>query len=169
MRISLKDAMANPAMAAALRKQTSLDIRKAEVASLPNPSPILISPKGGGVKGVPNPSPRPFPLPRSWSRAVPTTLDGIRFPSKMEARVYQTLKTSMEEGDILYRQVRFPLLSSAPTETGVPLAFTVDFVIVRGKGWRVVDAKGKRKSREWERGKRAFEACYGVPVEEVDK
>ena len=107
---------------------------------------------------------------RPWSNARATEVDGIRFPSKMEAAVFTRLRDELQPGERLYRQVRFPLLAVAPNDKGVPLAMTVDFVIVSPTGWRAIDAKPKRrKSRDWVRGKAAFEATYNVKVEEVDR
>lgn len=103
-----------------------------------------------------------------WSNATPTEVDGIKFPSKTEARVYRRLRGELKAGERLYCQVRFPLLAIGPVERLRPLNFTVDFVIVQRDGtWRVIDAKTGRKSREWARGKAAFEATYNVKVEEV--
>lgn len=107
-----------------------------------------------------------------WAVAQPVVDgEGLRHASKLEKRVYDRLVLqARHDGAILFRQVRFPLLSLAPTATGGPLAITVDFVLVRGEQWRVIDAKPKRrKSCEWVRGKAAFEACYGVPIEEWDE
>jgi len=98
--------------------------------------------------------------------------DGIKFPSKTEARVYLELLEELEDGDRLYRQVRFPLLNLAPVpaeerQAGTPRSFSVDFVIVRAGGeWEAIDAKAKNwKSREWDRGRAAFEACWKIPIQ----
>ena len=73
------------------------------------------------------------------------------------------LEECRASGARLYRQVRIPLLSGAPGEKGVPLYLTVDFAVVYLDGSvRYVDAKTKRKGREWTRGKSLAEA---VPVE----
>jgi hypothetical protein len=115
-----------------------------------------------------NPPSSPPVAKRAWSNAKPTEVDGIRFPSKTEARVYRRLKDELVVGERRYCQVRFPLLAIGPVEKLRPLNFTVDFVIVRRDGtWRVIDAKTRRVSREWARGKAAFEATYNVKVEEV--
>lgn len=104
---------------------------------------------------------------KRWSNAKPTQVGDITFPSKMEARVYERLLRELTPGERLYRQVRVPLLASAPDDSGKPLNITVDFVIVtKNNTLRWIDAKGKRQSRDWRRGKAAFEAQYG-PLEEV--
>ena len=119
---------------------------------------------------------------RPWSAAVPTTVDGVRFASKMEARVFARLKAELRPGETLLRQVRLPLLAIAPNDREVPLALTVDFAILRVDSlapgewarlgpacWiRWIEAKGKRRSRDWARGKAAFEATWGR-IEEVER
>lgn len=105
--------------------------------------------------------------PRNAKR---TAVDGIMFPSKAEAAVYSKLKlVAQAEKARLYRQVRFPLLNLAPNERGVPLSFTVDFVLVHPDNKReVFDAKRAWRNREWVRGKAAFEAEYNLQVKEIE-
>jgi hypothetical protein len=104
---------------------------------------------------------------RSWSNAKPTTVRGIKFPSKLEAAWFEHLSAlAIATGARLYRQVKFPLLDIGAEETGIPRYFCVDFVLRGGPGDRVIDAKG-RESRDWSRGKAAFEAEYGIQVEIV--
>ena len=103
---------------------------------------------------------------RPWSNAVPTFRGNIRFGSRLEADVYVALTAGLGEDERIFVHPRFPLVSIAPSENGAPLYFTPDFLIVGPKGWRVVEAKGRR-SRDWERGRAAFVAAYGVDVEEV--
>ena len=106
---------------------------------------------------------------RSWSNAKPVTVRGIKFPSKLEAAWWQHLSAvAAASGQRLYRQVRFPLLDIGGEDTGIPRYFSVDFVLRGGHGDRVIDAKG-RESREWARGKSAFEAEYGIQVEIVKR
>jgi hypothetical protein len=102
---------------------------------------------------------------RAWSNAKPTTVRGIKFPSKLEAAWFEHLCGIVKAtGARLYRQVKFPLLDIGAEETGIPRYFCVDFVMRGGTGDRVIDAKG-RESRDWSRGKAAFEAEYGIQVE----
>lgn len=106
------------------------------------------------------------------SGGTPTTVDGIRFPSIMEAHVYQRLKLlAKAEGATLYRQVRYALTNIAPREDGRPRYLTIDFLLVYpDRRHRFIDAKAKRwQSPEWGRGKAAFEAEYGYVVEECEK
>ena len=108
-------------------------------------------------------------------RARATVVDGIRFPSMMEARVYSRLRLlAKAEGATLFRQVRFPLFNLAPEEGSLlPHNISIDFVLVYPDGRRrYIDAKPQRrqaKSRDWKRGKAAFEMCYQASIEETDK
>lgn len=107
---------------------------------------------------------------RGHRTAKATVLDGIKFPSKLEARVWARLRLEAKTDDArLYRQVNFPLLNLASNEYGKPMVFCPDFVLIYPDNTvRVIDAKAKRwKSAEWLRGKRAFEGWYGIAVEEV--
>jgi len=113
---------------------------------------------------------------RSWSNATPTACDcGRKHASKMEARVCARLRREIDANILdaltLYQQVRFPLFSLAPNEKGAPHTITVDFVVCSGSHlFRAIDAKAKgRVSRDWRRGAAAFEATYGIRIEECDK
>ena len=104
---------------------------------------------------------------RKWSNAIETTVDEIKFPSKVESRVWSILCERFGRENIR-RQVRMPLVAGAPKTNGTPLAITVDFAVMDGTQvlhW--VDAKTKRRSREWLRGKSLFEATWG-PIIETD-
>ena len=135
-----------------------------------------ISLRGKGKRNLPEhveSAARQAAKPRG-SGGVKTTVDGIKFPSKTEARVYAALKREYPatKGWILFRQVRYPLTNVAPNEKGVPLAITIDFELFHPETGRrlLVDAKCRRwKSREWVRGKAAFEARYGHRIEERER
>ena len=107
---------------------------------------------------------------KRWSKAKPCVVDGVKFPSKLEAKVYGDLSLEAKaERARLYRQIRFPLPNLAPDKYGKALVFTVDFMLIYPDNRvRVCDAKG-RQSPEWLRGKKAFEAWYDVEVEEIKK
>ncbi len=99
-----------------------------------------------------------------------------RHASKTEAAVCGALHAEYEaqEGNGFFsiiQQPCFPLLIIATRENDRPLYFTPDFVVwSSGRMLRVIDAKsGRRRNREWARGKAAFEATYGIKVEEVDR
>lgn len=110
---------------------------------------------------------------RPWSNAKKTTCAALHsHPSKVEARVCDRLRDDVlreEGGAKLVRNVRLPLIAS--TLFGcVPLSMTVDFAVYSpsGKLLRLIDAKsGRRRSRDWARGKAVLEASFGVTVEEM--
>lgn len=92
-----------------------------------------------------------------------------RFGSRMEARVHQRLRAALKPGQRLYCQVRLPLFTIAPEDGGVPMYLTVDFAVVDSvQALRLIDAKGKRVSRDWRRGAAAAGAWYGK-IEEVSE
>lgn len=130
-----------------------------------------------------------------WSAAKRcASADGTPHASKMERSVFERLRDGLMPGEILLRQVRMPL-KSIEVE-GRRLRFlTVDFAILRDtpapgfarvQSWvlpiraqqgiepgvlmpwwvRWIEAKGKRKSRDWGRGRDAFEKTWGK-IEEV--
>lgn len=118
----------------------------------------------------------PAKLPGRSHFSAKRTHCGVHWhPSKVEARVCGRLREIYDPArgaaGAIYLQVRLPLLSSSPTDSGRPLYFTIDFAIVApgGRLVRMVDAKsGRRRSREWLRGKLAAQATYGLRVEEMD-
>jgi hypothetical protein len=108
------------------------------------------------------------------ARGVATEVDGRKFPSKTEALVYRRLRAECDAaGLLLVLQARMPVWALTDS-TGRPGYVTPDFVILDGRMriLRIVDAKPRNRkavSRDWNRGRRALEASYGVKVEEVDR
>lgn len=99
------------------------------------------------------------PQKKSWSNAKPNTIGGVRFPSKVQARVYLRL-CELFGRESLRLDVRMPLLAGVK-ENGRVLYQTIDFCVVRdGKAVLWVDAKTARKSREWERGMALWRATW---------
>jgi len=99
------------------------------------------------------------------------TVDGIVFGSMLEARVYEFLRVHPAHIKLV-THARVPLWSSAPLCGKLTSYISVDFLYIafdRGE-WKIcraIDAKPKRRrSRDWKRGKDAFEASYGVKLEE---
>lgn len=104
--------------------------------------------------------------------AEATTLDGIKFPSKREARRWAELQLLQRGGEVrdLQRQVKYALRGQdGPilTPTGKQAHYIADFVYVDARtGFEVVeDAKGA-KTPEYLL-KRAILAAQGVKVTEV--
>lgn len=112
------------------------------------------------------------PRQSPWSNAKKTDVDGIRFDSKTEARVYQRLLLEAAEipGTQVFRQVRWPLLTIDAKGDHQPHTIRVDFCVRYPDGrLRHVEAKCPgRVSRDWPLRAAAFRAQYG-PLEEVSK
>lgn len=113
-------------------------------------------------------------------RAKPITVDGIRFRSRLEARVYVRVRDELEPDEKLVIDCRFPLIAVAPRIGKASKAgyIEIDFTVWRSRGEvmfrleRAYDAKPKNaaaRSRDWRRGARAFAATYGIEIEEVDQ
>lgn len=99
-----------------------------------------------------------------WSNAQPTEVGGIKFPSKVQARVYAAL-VSEYGSDCIRCDVRMPLVSGIK-EGAKCLYITIDFaIVINGRVVKWIDAKTRRKSRDWVRGKAMFEASWGKIVE----
>lgn len=89
----------------------------------------------------------------------PTEVDGMWFPSKLEARCYQWLKRMREGGGCRYflRQVPFDLPGN--------VRYRVDFLVVMADGsLRFIDAKGV-ETDSFKIKKKQVEHLYGVEVE----
>lgn len=109
---------------------------------------------------------------RSWRTSVakPTTVNGIRFRSKVEAATYRWLNIPANLGVIL-RQVKFDLPNITPA--GEPMqSWTVDFALCwnpfsRPVPLAVYEAKGSKaaESRDFRLRLNAFRAQYPwIPV-----
>ena len=98
--------------------------------------------------------------PKRWSNAQANTIRGIKFPSKCQARVYLRL-VELFGVDNLRLDIRMPLLAG-DKGNGKVLYQEIDFVVVEnGKPKLWIDAKTKRKSREWARGMALFRPSWG--------
>ena len=92
--------------------------------------------------------------------AVQTEYDGIKFPSKKEAKFYKELKLRRDASEVLFflRQVPFHL------DGGIK--YVVDFVIFWTNGTvSFVDVKGYKTSG-YIMKKRLVEAKYPIKIEE---
>lgn len=103
--------------------------------------------------------------PRTKYRNVPVVVDGIRFASKKEARVWGELKLQLAAGEIvkLDRQVSFPITIHGEHVC----SYIADFVAYTKAGIRrVIDAKGIR-TREYILKKKLMAITYHIDIEEV--
>ena len=99
------------------------------------------------------------------------TVDGIRFDSIHEARVYLQLKT-LQHGNVisdLHLQVPFELQPSYKIngKTVRAIKYIADFVFINEKGEKEVwDAKGVQTD-VYKLKKKMFEYKYGIEIKEV--
>jgi len=146
--------------------------------------PIMPIPSRSGLgtstaipKGVKTPPAGQKQAQRSKHGAVKTTVNGLRFDSKLESRVYAALQLRQAAGEIrnLRRQVRFSLFAPGGEHLGV---YVADFVYEEpykpyphaGRWIRVVaDAKSDhtRKLPGWNRTKTLMRACHSITVLEL--
>jgi len=104
-------------------------------------------------------------LKRHKYRAVPTTVDGIRFPSKAEARRYGELKILESAGKI----TNFQLQPEFPIKINGKLVCTyrADFIYFTPQQRVIEDVKGVRTA-VYKLKKKMVEAYYpGVKIVEI--
>jgi|GEM_PF-5349619 len=107
-----------------------------------------------GTKRRANANGRRTPAKAPWSSAKPTVAgDGIRYASKMEARVADRLRAALSPGERIVRQASFPLLVLEPGSDGKVARFAPDFIVVRTTepenldGWTALGGETWRKDR----------------------
>jgi Protein of unknown function (DUF1064) len=104
-------------------------------------------------------------------RAKPTTIDGVRFDSKAEARRWGELLLLQRAGKItdLNIQQRFPLRADNGQVTGPVIGhYVADFTYSEEGRFIVEDCKGFRTPLfKWKA--KHFEAQYGYPIRETGK
>lgn len=89
-----------------------------------------------------------------------TELDGIKFPSKREARCYQTLCLRKQAGDIVF------FLRQVPLHLPGGVRYVVDFVTFDADGSvHFIDSKGMR-TNQYITKKKIVEATYPIVIEE---
>jgi len=101
--------------------------------------------------------------------AKQTEVDGIKFPSKKEARRYQELKIIQRAEGIrrLRRQITFPLVVKGwPVyEEGYRADFTY-YELERGEWFYVVEDTKGHKTETYLNKKRLMKAIYGIEIRE---
>jgi protein associated with RNAse G/E len=102
---------------------------------------------------------------RSKYGAVKTEIDGIKFDSKKEARVYQQLKLMEKGGAVLYfeRQTRYKF-----EYNNIKICeYRADFLVTFRDGHREIwDAKGVR-TKEYIIKKKMMKAFFNIGIVEV--
>ena len=101
---------------------------------------------------------------QSKYRAVKTTIDGITFASKREARYYQIYSRLQELGQIknLQLQTSIPFLINGKKM----FTYKPDFEFDDDKGHHIIDVKGF-ETKEFKIKKKIIEAYYGIEIEVV--
>ena len=99
-------------------------------------------------------------MPRQHKyRAIPTVVDGIRFASKLQARLYGELVLQRDHGDVAY------FLMQAPIHLPGGGKLVVDFLVVHRDGRvRYIDAKGV-ETAVFKAKRRVVEALYPIRIE----
>lgn len=107
---------------------------------------------------------------RSKYHARKTTVDGITFDSRKEARRYLTLKGMEEDGAIenLRRQVRYELVPAFDVDGRHyrPVYYVADFVYVEDGKTVVEDVKGV-KTDVYKLKSKLFARRYGMSITET--
>ena len=105
-------------------------------------------------------------------RAIPTTIDGIRFASRAEGRRYQELRMLIKAGQItdLVLQPAFVLhvVNPATGEITVIGRYLADFQYDTPQGRVVEDVKGML-TPVYRLKKKHVEAEYGIQITEIRK
>lgn len=96
-------------------------------------------------------------------RNVPTTVDEVRFDSKLEARYYQKLKALQAAGEVDF------FLRQVPIHLPGGVTMRVDFLVFYADG-RVSfqDTKGT-VTRDWDNKRKMAEALYPIEIEIVKR
>lgn len=105
------------------------------------------------------------PAKRSKYGAVKTTIDGVTFASKREAKRYLELVTLEAAGKIkrLTLQPQYDLHAKGGEKVG---RYTGDFRYIEGGKVVVEDCKGY-KTRDYQMRKRHMKAEYGIVIRET--
>jgi len=99
--------------------------------------------------------------PRHKFNAVRTERDGIKFPSKKEAKAYEQLKLRKAAGEVLF------FLRQVPLHLAGGVRYVVDFLVFFVDGsCRFYDAKGMRTPLYIAK-KKMVEAEYPIKIEEI--
>lgn len=99
--------------------------------------------------------------PRHKFHACPTTVDGIRFQSKREARRYEALVLARKAGLVVFflMQTRFDL----PGKT----KYYADFVVFWSDGTVTIEDVKGHKTETYKIKKRQVEELYPIKITEI--
>ena len=114
--------------------------------------------RDGRLAAVPQPTEK-GDARRSKHGNVVTTVDGIRFQSKREARLYERLKLQREAGEVSY------FLRQVPMHLPGGTRYVVDFLVFMRDGRvRYLDAKGQ-ETKLFRVKRREIQHHYPIEIE----
>jgi hypothetical protein len=134
-------------------------LRFSSTAVMPNKLREMVEAQGKGAPRETHRTAPALPKPNKYHNH-PTTVDGIRFDSKREARYYEQLKIRKAMGEVAYflRQVPIHL----PGGTKLVIDFQV-FYTDPARNPDYIDAKGKQ-TKEFRIKKREVEHHYPFEI-----
>ena len=102
-----------------------------------------------------------MPIPKRKYRNIPTTVDGKKFDSKLEAKVYQDLCLEYGKENVIC-QVSIPIGAQR---------IRPDFMVILGRlfdtgaiGVKFIDAKG-RETQAWKAKANCLKALHGIEIQ----
>ena len=127
-------------------------LRFTSVAAMPDAMRHKVEAQGKGAAREPQ-------TKRSKFGNQPTTVDGMRFDSRKEARYYQTLKIRQVTGEVSYFHTQVPIRLPGNTK------YVVDFQVffTDGREPEYVDVKGKQ-TESFRFKKRQVESLYPIRI-----
>lgn len=132
-------------------------LRFSSVAAMPDRMRARVLAQGKG--GAREPATKPESRPNKYHNN-PTTVDGIRFDSKKEARYYEQLKIRQATGEVKYFLMQVPLRLPGGSK------YVVDFQVFFADPARApeyIDVKG-RETQVFRLKKREVEHAYPVQI-----
>jgi len=130
-------------------------LRYTSTAALPDRMRQMVEAQGKGPSR--ELATKPEPKPNKYHNH-PTTVDGIRFDSKKEARYYEQLKIRRATGEVSYWLMQVPIRLPGGTK------YVVDFQVhLAAGGVEYVDVKG-RETQVFRLKKREIEHHYPIRI-----
>jgi len=132
-------------------------LRYTSTAALPDRMRQMVEAQGKGPSR--ELATKPEPKPNKYHNH-PTTVDGIRFDSKKEARYYEQLKIRRATGEVSYWLMQVPIRLPGGTK------YVVDFLVFfadAASAPEYVDVKGK-KTETFRVKKREIEHLYPIQI-----
>lgn len=131
-----------------------MSLRFSSVAAMPDRMRERVLAQGRAREGTTKPAGKPNKYHNN-----PTTVDGIRFDSKKEARYYEQLLIRVAAGEVSYFLMQVPLRLPGGSK------YVVDFLVffTDGRAPEYIDVKG-RETQVFRLKKREVEHHYPITV-----